>query len=49
MAFSMTEGAAVQLLLGDAPRGFCGRIRAIHVNGHASGLSAVELETAAWS
>jgi ferrous iron transport protein A len=38
-----TVGA--QLLLGEAPRGFCGRIDAIHVNGYASGLSAAELET----
>jgi ferrous iron transport protein A len=41
------EVAEPQLLLGEAPRGFCGRIEAIHVNGYAygSGLSAVELET----
>jgi ferrous iron transport protein A len=45
MTLSMTEGAAAHMLLGDAPRGFCGHIRAIHVNGHASGLSATELET----
>jgi ferrous iron transport protein A len=45
MTLSMTEGAAAHMLLGDAPRGFCGRIRAIHVNGYAASLSAVELET----
>ena len=40
MTLSMTEGAAAHMLLGDAPRGFCGRIRAIHVNGYAASLSA---------
>jgi ferrous iron transport protein A len=46
MASRPIEGAAeAQLLLGEAPRGFCGRIHAIHVTGYASGLSATELET----
>jgi ferrous iron transport protein A len=41
------SAVGAQLLLGEAPRGFCGRIHAIHVNGYASasGLSAAELET----
>jgi ferrous iron transport protein A len=34
-----------QIPLGEAPRGFCGRIEAIHVNGYACVLSAAELET----
>jgi ferrous iron transport protein A len=47
MAGQPSERDVVQLLLGEAPRGFCGRIHAIHVNGHASasGLTAAELET----
>jgi ferrous iron transport protein A len=42
------RAAEAQLLLGEAPRGFSGRIHAIHaihVTGYASGLSATELET----
>lgn len=34
-----------QKLLGEAPRGFRGRISGIHVNGYSSLLSADELET----
>ena len=37
--------AEPRMLLGEAPRGFCGRIHAIHINGYTSGLSATELET----
>lgn len=31
--------------LGQARRGFCGRIESIHANGHSCALSPIELET----
>lgn len=45
MAEQAREGTVGTRPLGQAPRGYCGRIEAIHVNGHACGLSATELET----
>jgi ferrous iron transport protein A len=45
-SWPVDSAAAARMPLGDAPRGFCGRIHSIHVNGSASGrLSAIELET----
>lgn len=43
--FSELSASVSSLPLGQARRGFCGRIDAIETNGHGAGLPAGELES----